>query len=246
MGNCENKGGRGTTNSEYSNQSDLNVATIGQSGSHGLNVDARELDLPNRERILPAVSPIIEVSDSSDETNDANTDFQIVELPDSLDTNWFQNQLDEHIGATDSDVSQFPYVYSYVNHDDGDIPIQESSEEDDSDNETETVLNQLRNFVLDEPNFPRTYVTSILKILKSHDCFSDFPGDYSSFLRTPREYIFRDVNSGSYYHFGLESYLKEQMKTHKIDKEIELLVNIDGIPIAKSSGSQLWPILGLI
>ena len=27
---------------------------------------------------------------------------------------------------------------------------------------------------------------------------------------------------------------------------IKLLINVDGVPISKSSGSQFWPILGLI
>lgn len=30
------------------------------------------------------------------------------------------------------------------------------------------------------------------------------------------------------------------------NNELKLQFNIDGLPIAKSSGSQLWPILGLI
>lgn len=43
---------------------------------------------------------------------------------------------------------------------------------------------------------------------------------------------------------GIQEFLKT--KGHLINGTIELVINIDGLPISKSSGSQLWPILGSV
>ena len=85
-----------------------------------------------------------------------------------------------------------------------------------------------------------------MKILQDHACFQNFPTDYRSLLKTPRSYVFRDVKPGQYFHFSLTTSLKNVIVNHSIGQRIELLINVDGLPISKSSGSQLWPILGLI
>lgn len=56
------------------------------------------------------------------------------------------------------------------------------------------------------------------------------------------------VKPGQYYHFGLSHAIQNHFKinsTSKIDI-INIFIGIDGLPIAKSSSSQLWPILGYI
>ncbi|KZS03642.1 KRAB-A domain containing-like protein, partial [Daphnia magna] len=58
------------------------------------------------------------------------------------------------------------------------------------------------------------------------------------------------VNPGHYHHLGIANGILQMLFKLKIinlsNPTIKLIVNIDGIPIAKSSGSQFWPILGLI
>lgn len=67
-------------------------------------------------------------------------------------------------------------------------------------------------------------------------------------LQTPRNYVIRSVEPGSYFHFGLENCLKNLI-FHCNSSEIlnsdclEVLINIDGLPLAKSSSSQFYPIL---
>ncbi|KAF0748543.1 Uncharacterized protein FWK35_00025903 [Aphis craccivora] len=50
---------------------------------------------------------------------------------------------------------------------------------------------------------------------------------------------------GHYYHFGLEEGIIRHASSYNLS-EIKLMIGIDGLPIAKSSNSQLWPILAYI
>lgn len=66
-------------------------------------------------------------------------------------------------------------------------------------------------------------------------------------MNTPRN-AFKNIESvsgGKYKHFGLVSGMLHSLKTYfKIPPaEIKINVNIDGLPLSKSSGSQFWPIL---
>lgn len=57
------------------------------------------------------------------------------------------------------------------------------------------------------------------------------------------------MGNGRYVHFGVASALKRSIEIYskfiKTD-EIKININIDGLPISKSSGSQLWPIMASI
>ena len=53
---------------------------------------------------------------------------------------------------------------------------------------------------------------------------------------------------GTYFYIGLSTAIKrklEEFSSHEIDllKNIDLLIKIDGLPLFKSSNTQLWPIL---
>ncbi|KAJ8910893.1 hypothetical protein NQ315_014221 [Exocentrus adspersus] len=59
--------------------------------------------------------------------------------------------------------------------------------------------------------------------------------DPRTLLKTPNSYEVIEIEGGgSYYYFGIEKTI------------ILLSVNIDGLPLSKSSGSSFWPILCLI
>ena len=78
--------------------------------------------------------------------------------------------------------------------------------------------------------------------------------DSRTLLKSLREkLVFRDVPPGKYYHFGFVSGLLESladMKSRHIHFDegvlIETLLNIDGVPLSKSSTSQFWPILAMV
>lgn len=94
-----------------------------------------------------------------------------------------------------------------------------------------------------------TSLLTLLSILKTHTCFNDFPIDSRTLLNTPRNVNIKEINHGLYWHYGLKRGILSFINKNKIfcnSTIIELMIGIDGLPISKSSGSQLWPILGSI
>ncbi|KAJ8887315.1 hypothetical protein PR048_013530 [Dryococelus australis] len=73
------------------------------------------------------------------------------------------------------------------------------------------------------------------------------PSDASTLLCTPRKTNARAINPGMYWHSGLENSVKNVLNDCvMIDSSIELVINVDGVPLSRSSGSTLWPILALV
>ncbi|KZR98133.1 Uncharacterized protein APZ42_006587, partial [Daphnia magna] len=100
-----------------------------------------------------------------------------------------------------------------------------------------------------ESNFQRVHVGKLLKCIRIHLDLSFFPRDYRTLLKTQRKVILKAMPPGHYFHFGLIKYLFEflsSLSPQQIPLCIELCVNVDGIPLYKSSRSQFWPILGLL
>jgi len=99
---------------------------------------------------------------------------------------------------------------------------------------------------------PLKSVSSLLKILYFHNSndFKSLPLDARSLLQTPRSTEIRIVHPGLYWHNGLEKcllkYLTVINQQENDSNQLDLIINIDGLPISKSSNSQFWPILGSI
>ncbi|KAG5886385.1 hypothetical protein JTB14_033596 [Gonioctena quinquepunctata] len=79
------------------------------------------------------------------------------------------------------------------------------------------------------------------------DDFHGLPRDARTFLATPKLTITRKEDLGEYYHFGIQKSLEDLFKKNcrKPTDPIQIGINIDGLPIAKSANSQFYPILGL-
>lgn len=114
-----------------------------------------------------------------------------------------------------------------------------------TDKEKNTLQQRLRTWAI-EYNVPHTFLTSLLRILREEG-LQNLPSDARTFLHTPTETIIRECASGHYFHYGLERALRERLEHYESTNDlIKINVNIDGLPLAKSSASQLWPILGQI
>ena len=77
----------------------------------------------------------------------------------------------------------------------------------------------------------------------------DLPADARSLMQTPRNLVMKSIGGGSYYHFGIAEQIQKLLEKNFISTDtykIKLQINVDGIPIFKSSNTQLWPILGKI
>ncbi|XP_071639678.1 uncharacterized protein [Temnothorax longispinosus] len=93
---------------------------------------------------------------------------------------------------------------------------------------------------------PLAAITTLLKILRKYT-EAPFPKDARTLLKTPRTTNISRMESGQYCHLGLknaiikiiENYLQLGFET----RIVNLMFNIDGVPLGKSSEKSLWPIL---
>lgn len=92
-------------------------------------------------------------------------------------------------------------------------------------------------------NISHVALSDLLKILKSSKAqLDELPNDARTILSTKRTIDVRNIDPGSYCHVGITEAVT-YLCTKKCYDKIELLINIDGLPLSKSSGSQIYPIL---
>lgn len=119
----------------------------------------------------------------------------------------------------------------------------DSSQDDTDDDEESRFHEKLANWSTTN-NITHSALGGLLKLLNSHSCFKSLPKDARTLLKTPRTTITSLISDGEYVHFGLENAIRVLAKDlPNLEKKIQLYINIDGIPIFKSSSIQFWPIL---
>ena len=92
----------------------------------------------------------------------------------------------------------------------------------------------------------RNAVSDLLDILRRQG--HTLPKDPRTLLETPREVNTLTKCGGQYVYFGVESGIVQVLSKHPSFTEsqttIDLMINIDGLPLFKSSNYQFWPIMG--
>lgn len=132
-------------------------------------------------------------------------------------------------------------------------PDDRSYYQDDSDDvevisdweEPEKLRNRLSNWALTYGN-SHIALSALLAILMAYHC--DLQKGAQTLLNTRRDYSVRELCSGLYHYIGIIEALKHTLSQWK-DKPVDgcclhLQMSVDGLPLFKSSGLQLWPILG--
>ena len=73
---------------------------------------------------------------------------------------------------------------------------------------------------------------------------TDMPKSARAILKRCR----KKPHKENFHHFGLTDYIINAIKTGLVttDQVIQLIVNIDGIPLSVSSLLSFWPILGMV
>jgi len=104
--------------------------------------------------------------------------------------------------------------------------------------------NKLQKWVL-QYNVSRNCVNDLLGILRSEGF--ELPKDVRTLMKTPKKHDVADLDPGKYIHFGLDKMLIQLLTYFQNNiinlVEINIDFNIDGLPLAKSSKQQFWPIL---
>lgn len=101
---------------------------------------------------------------------------------------------------------------------------------------------EIRNWAI-EFHISQVAVTSLAGILNSR-LDLNLPNDARTIMRTPRNIrIIEMSDNGRYWHQGFENCLLKALEQLDRPISISLNINIDGLPIHKSSTKNFWPIL---
>ena len=91
----------------------------------------------------------------------------------------------------------------------------------------------------------RSALGDLLSILRREG--HDLPKDPRTLLRTPRSINIIDKCGGQYIYLGIESRIIKLLERNpdliNDSGTLKLLVNVDGVPLFKSTSDQFWPIL---
>lgn len=91
-------------------------------------------------------------------------------------------------------------------------------------------------------------LTALLGLLRLHH--PDLPKDARTLLKTRITYCIEKNCEGLYYYIGILSSFKQKLRqafeSVADGCTLKLQVSIDGLPLFKSSGMQVWPILGCL
>jgi len=127
------------------------------------------------------------------------------------------------------------------------MPSETSTDKDVTENQS--LHEKLVSWTL-ENNITHKALSNLLKIIRPHVIEDNLPRDARTLMQTLRTTNVKKVFPGEYYHFGLQCGIIHFLKQHPLfctsNSTISVMINIDGLPIAKSSNSQVWPILGSI
>lgn len=132
-------------------------------------------------------------------------------------------------------------------------PVNCGSESDSTSNDEENdyafaLMNDLKKFAA-ETNQTRASMNNLLKKLSKYHPF--LPNDFRTISRNicvdSRSSDLKTVSPGHYYHFGLLNGLQEILLLCDIENDtISISLNIDGLPLFKSSVSGFWIISAAI
>jgi len=158
------------------------------------------------------------------------------------------NVVPQECTSVDSDM-ECQSVMQMIDRDDS-TASSDCSDSDNNDNisdisdDNESIVSDLRQWAL-KNNVSHVAMDDLLLILRRR--YPELPKDSRTVMRTCSNVQVQAVSGGHYHHFGLVNGLKTVIDKFEVcDDVINLQLNIDGLPLFKSSSGQFWPILGLV
>lgn len=135
-------------------------------------------------------------------------------------------------------ASRLEYNHSEVSEDES-CEVKSTSSKSSEDNCE--LVDKLKDWAL-ATSVNHTQFSSLLKILKTHSCFSDMPSDCRTLFSIKQVPSAITIEPGEYVHLGIQRVIDSLQPIKSMS--LPLQINIDGLPLFKSSRVQLWPILG--
>uniref|UniRef100_A0A7M5VDW5 Uncharacterized protein n=1 Tax=Clytia hemisphaerica TaxID=252671 RepID=A0A7M5VDW5_9CNID len=194
-----------------------------------------------REKLFGEKQPKVQVVESA--AADLNTSQNLNNIFEQSDFgSTYSSSTDESLHALDT---SFETLSSDNDNNLTEILFCDENQLDDN----SKLQSNLRN-VATKYRLSRGCVNDLLSALIDYGV--EVPKDSRTLLKTQRtidDIIHNPGDESSYRYFGIKNNLLLLLSENLLDlseNKLKLLVNIDGVPISKSSKSQLWPILGAV
>lgn len=137
-----------------------------------------------------------------------------------------------------------PYVESTSSSDSSD-PSGSSDSNNEVEVNTRNLLPDLAKWALTN-NLSHSALNGLMEVLREN-VDQELPKDARTVLNTPRQVSFCKKCGGEYIYLGIkEGILRQPKIKYFVGEKISLKVNIDGLPLFKSAGTEVWPILGMV
>lgn len=118
---------------------------------------------------------------------------------------------------------------------------EDEEEYDNEDDKNEALSTALKNWSL-EHNIKQSALRDFIKIINDR-LPNVLPKDPRTLLQTTQDIPLTPLGQGQYWHHGLRQCLQSLFADLNESKSISINVNLDGLPIYKSSKDEFWPIL---
>lgn len=190
------------------------------------------LKLPNNENVSHTLS---ECNLSSDNNLDKNTQSDHLVTRENMSDDLYSNKF---LSSSCSDEIAEERLSNFTKSKSDNNSNQKATNTTDS--FAQFIVNWVTRFKI-----PHVAINPLLSSINSH-FNTNLPSNARSILKTPRNLNTQFIQPGLYYHFGVSVAITKLLnKYNNADSLqcIKICINIDGLPISKSNGSQLYPIL---
>lgn len=217
-----------------------------------------EVQISSEQEHIPSTSAIYANSsefESCSKLTDERTVQNIVDS-ESLNNsectlNPCENNCVDNGDGEDNEATSFESFLSDTSHlfnEDSDSDISDEIDVEVSDS---NLIKSLCHWAT-EFRIPHSALSALLGLLHVHHDF--LPKDPRTLLNTTRTYNIAEKAGGQYFHFGFSSYIEKfvtglvrtSQDKYAGQNDVTLQINIDGLPLFKSSNTQLWPVLGRV
>lgn len=192
---------------------------------------------------------LIEIDSIPNEEKINNDNVVVINSSVNPSTNVCESSITNELNAAMININHNALVDCYRSDDD--CSNYSDSECDEYFPQEQPLPSKLANWAINH-NVPNNTFSNLLKILKDHVCFNNFPTDartiYQNYSNVSYNQLVdvKTVPPGIYYHFGISNGIKKYIDKYFSCDTIKLVIGVDGLPLTKSSNSTFWPILGYI
>lgn len=181
------------------------------------------------------------LSNSIIQSNDTDREQNILTILQTTHATCSKSSEDRNIPLTGH-----AFLFSDIQSDDDPQNSEESCCEDE--NAENNICSDIAAWAVHD-GITHASLERLLQLLRKRNRFPQLPAKANTLLGNPTNCLIRSVEPGYYWHNGLKTYLdklSDEISSDETLKTLLLSINIDGLPLFKSSGSSLYPILDSI